>query len=69
MATLCCIQNRENPATSAVMSCQLMSSLPFCVCISYILYMQTQNREESYFGCEAIMLFYALIAHNEHGKC
>lgn len=35
----------------------------------YILYMQTLNREEDYFGCEARKLFYALIAHNEHGKC
>lgn len=43
-----------------------MSSLVLYVCI---LYMQTQNREEDYFGCEAQKLFYALIAHNEHGKC
>lgn len=34
-----------------------------------ILYIQTQNREEDYFGCEVSKLFYVLIAHNEHGKC
>lgn len=66
MATLCCNQNRENLATSVIKSCQLMPSLAFYV---YILYMQTLNREEDYFGCEARKLFYALIAYNEHGKC
>ena len=43
-----------------------MPGLALYVCI---LYMQTQNRKQDHFGCEARKLFYDLIAHNEHSKC